>query len=325
MKIKIAAVAATALAVLLTPAVALADPHEGHGDAVRYASVKGCAAKSGEIKPCGEWRLVMHSGKKKLLKDAQVLARSASGKENPYQVAPIAVSGDGHHIAYFNKGGRLAVRTVGGGVKVFAKDALPRLDQGVVTLQLSDDGARLAAVIQGDKPKATRIFDTGSGALLGTVPKSDTFFSFSGDGDEVLTASDGEESTFDLNVYSDTGKKLLTATPPQIVVSNGPEALSADGRTTANLIMGAKPELVLYDMESDQVTGRMKVKLPGSADLYKIDWTGEAQVTLHLTTYPSGKPTKMTVLQVDITSGAVKVRDSYYLLPDTYTFAACGG
>ncbi|MFI6322886.1 hypothetical protein ACIBG8_35495 [Nonomuraea sp. NPDC050556] len=319
MKMRIAAVLTLALGALAVPGTASADHH--HGDAVRYASVKGCDTKDGSVKPCGPWRLVMHSGAKRLLKDAEVIARTASGKSSGNNVAPIAVSGNGQRIAYFAKAGGLVVRTLGGGVR--AQVGLPRVAQYDVTLQLSDDGSRLAAVISGEKPKATRIFDTASGKLLGKMPTTESFIGFSADADEVLTGADGEESTYDLHVYGTDGKQVLANTPPQVVASNGPQALAADGRTVASMVMGGKPELVLYDLESDQATGRFKVKLP-AGDLYKIDWTGESQVTLHLANM-DGTPTKMTIVQIDSTSGAVRVRDSYTMLTDTFVFAACGG
>lgn len=321
MGIRIATVLAVALGMLVVPGVAHADPHEHHGDAVRYASVKGCAAKDGNIKPCGAWRLVMHSGKQQLLKDAQVVARTAGGKSSVYQAAPIAVSGNGQRIAYFTKKGSLAVRTLGGGV---VELALPRVNQFDVSLQLSDDGSRLAADLQGERPKGLRVFDTASGALLGTIPKTEWFVGFSGDGGEVLTKIENDEGSTELHVYSESGDRLLGATVPQVVAFNGSQALAADGKTTASVVLGSKPQLVLYDLQTDQVTGRVKVKLP-AGDLYKIDWTGESQVTLHLATYPDGKPTRMRIVQIDTGSGAVKLRDSYTLLADTYVFAACGG
>ncbi|MCA2228346.1 hypothetical protein [Nonomuraea aurantiaca] len=324
MKIKIAVAIAAGLAALMTaPTAAQAAPHHEH-DGIRYASVKGCTVKGGEQRPCGKWRLVMHSGERGSLPDAETVAREANGKSSRTQVAPIAVSGDGRRVAYFNKSGQLAVRTMGGGVKVFAKSALPRVAQYNVTLQLSDDGARLAAVFTTDKPVKTRIFDTATGALLGSTPGGQTLRGFSADGGEVLTDVGGDESVTDLIAYSESGEQLYRVTPPQIVASNAPSALAADGRTTANVVMSAKPQLVLYDMQADQVIAKRRLKLP-TGDLLMIDWTGERQVTLHLVRYPDGKANKMTIVQVDTETGAVKVRDHYSLLKDSYVFAACGG
>ncbi|MEV1177511.1 hypothetical protein [Nonomuraea sp. NPDC049784] len=310
-----------AAALAAAPGVAYAEPHahQGH-DSIRYASIKSCHAKGGEDRPCGDWRLVMHDGEQSVLHDAQGVALDAKGKSVRYSPAPIAVSGNGQRVAYFTKTGRLAVRTLGGGVKVFAKDALPRVAQNDVTLLLSDDGGRLAAIISGEKAASTRVFDTATGARLGTVPGDRSVLGFSFDGDEVLTSVGGDESVTDLVVYSDTGEQAVRVTPPQVVVSNGPQALSADGRTIASIVQGAKTQLVLYDLQTDEVTARKKIKLP-AGDLHMVDWTGDTQVTLHLLTGDNG----MTIVQIDTETGAVKVRDKYTMLKDTFVFAACGG
>ncbi|MEU4227124.1 hypothetical protein AB0F17_22730 [Nonomuraea sp. NPDC026600] len=324
MKLRITVAIAAGLAALMTaPTAAQAAPHHEH-DGIRYASVKGCTVKGGEQRPCGEWRLMMHSGEKGSLPDAEAIAREANGKSSVTQVAPIAVSGDGQRVAYFTKAGRLAVRTMGGGVKVFAKDALPRVAQYNVTFNLSDDGGRLAAVFGTAKAVKTRIFDTATGALLGSTPGGQSMLGFSADGGELLTDVAGDEGVTDLIAYSESGEQLFRTTPPQIVSSNSPQALSGDGRTTANVVMGAKPQLILYDMQTDEVTARRKIKLP-VGDLLMVDWTGEQQVTLHLVRYPEGKANKMTIVQIDTGTGAVKVRDQYSLLKDSYVFAACGG
>jgi hypothetical protein len=329
MRSKILATCAAVLLTLVTaPAVAHAGPRHGHDgmaghDSIRYASIKGCRGKDGQSEPCGGWRLVMHSGKQTTLPDAQTVALDAKGRSTRYQPAPVAVSGNGRRVAYFTKTGRLAVRTLEGGVTLLAKDALPRVGQNEVTLVLSDDGARLAAVFGREKPPATRVFDTDTGDRLGTVPGDMSIMGFSWDGDEVLARVDAEESVTDLAVYSDTGEQLLRVTPPQVVASNGPQALAADGRTVANVVQGDKPELVTYDMESDEVTGRKKVKLP-AGDVDMVDWTGDTQVTVHLVRYVSDAP-RMTIVQIDTETGAVKVRDRYTVLKDTFVFAACGG
>ncbi|MFI6541109.1 hypothetical protein ACIBHY_52270 [Nonomuraea sp. NPDC050547] len=315
-----AALAAGALALSLSPAApAQAGPHDH--DAVRYASLKGCADKKDERRPCGPWRLVTHDGGQRPLRDAQTVARHADGTSSGYQVAPIAVSGDGSHVAYFTKRGRLAVRTIGGGVKLLAADALPRVAQYDVTLLLSDDGAKLAAAITGKK---TRIFDTASGTQVGSAGRGEAVSGFSGDADELLTSSEGEEPVTDLAVYRDSGEQVRRVTPPQVVAYNGPYALAADGATTANVIQGGKPALVLYDSAVDQVTAKIRLTLP-KGEVLKADWTGENQVTLHLADVPESGPTKMTVVRVEVPSGKVTVRDRYSVLADSYVFAACGG
>lgn len=328
MKLRILAAIAVAMAMLgVQGAAAYADPGHDHGqshgdsrgDAIRYASAQGCPKKGGEVVPCGTWRLVSHKGEVTLLKDAQLRAVGADGKPVDYAVAPIAVSGDGTRVAYFTKAGRLVVRTMKGGVKPLPADALPaRTNQYDVTLQLSDDGARLA-VIAG----RVQLFDTATGGRLGTLPKLSTFVGFSGDGERVLASMDGDESVVELHVYDLSGRRLLSDTPPQLVAANGPYALNADGKTLAVLVGGTK--VTLYDLATSQVLGGHAIKLPKEGTVHKVDWTGDNQVTLHVSQYPEGKATRMTVLQHDATSGATRVRDTYSMLKDTFVFAACGG
>ncbi|MGP4098532.1 hypothetical protein [Nonomuraea sp. KM90] len=335
MRAKILVVMATALA-LSWPATAHAEPHGSHsgshtgshsgfhsGDTIRYASIKSCPVKGGGTRACGDWRLVMHSGERTTLPDAQGVAREADGSSNGYVPAAIAVSGNGRRVAYFTKKGRLAVRTLGGGVRQFARDALPKAAQYEVTLLLSDDGARLAAVIGGERPADTRVFDTATGDLLGTIPDEVSVLGFSGDGDEVFTSVPADESVTDLVVHGLTGEELRRATPPQVIEANVPQALAADGRTVASLVTGSKAELVTYDMDGDQITGRKKVRLP-AGDLHMLDWTGETQVTAHLAGHSSGA-TRVTIVQIDTVTGQVRVRDRYTVLRDSYVFAACGG
>ncbi|GAA4066650.1 hypothetical protein [Nonomuraea soli] len=326
MKTKTMAVAVLGLALLGTPAVAAPHNTQDHSahHAIRYASVKACTAADGARKPCGYWRLALHDGSVQLLKDAQVVALTAKGTSSVYQAAPISVSGDGSKVAYFDRRGRLAIRTLGGGVTVLPKNALPPVAQYNITLVLSDDGRRLAAMQSGGDRRPVRVFDTATGARVGTIPAAENFADFSGDGDEVLTTSDGDEGTFDLGAYSDTGALIDRATPPQLVSANGPHALAADGRTVANVVAAGKPELVLYDMRAEKITSRVKVKLPAGS-VHMIDWTGPSQVTLHLEEYRDTRPTRMTIVQIDVVSGAVKIRDRYEVLADSYVFAACGG
>ncbi|GAA1682396.1 hypothetical protein GCM10009733_093730 [Nonomuraea maheshkhaliensis] len=314
----------------LTTAIALVWPApaqahvSGHAhDSIRYASIKSCPIKGGGARPCGSWRLVMHSGAKSTLPDAQTLALEADGSANRYVPAPIAVSGNGRRVAYFTKKGRLAVRTLGGGVTLLAKDALPKRAQYEVTLALSDDGARLAASPRGDRPAGTRIFDTATGEQLGVLPPEATVAGFSGDGGELIATIQADESVTELAAYSETGEELSRVTPPQVIAANLPPALAADGRTAAILVGGAKAQTVMYDMAGDQVGERRRVKLP-AGHVHMLDWTGDHELTAHLISEPGGK-TRMTIVRIDTGNGSVKIRDRYTILPDSFVFAACGG
>ncbi len=320
MRITIALLAAAMLAAPMTaPAAAQAEPHQH--ESIRYASVKGCTIKGGGEVPCGHWRLVLHSGERRVLRDAQVVARLANGKSAVYPPAPISVSGDGQKVAYLTRAGGLAVRTLDGDVKLLPAGALPRRDQELIKLQLSGDGSRLAVGVSGDR-YGTRVYDTASGARLGSIAGPHQLAGFSGDSGELLTTLNGEEEVTDLAVNADTGERLTRVTPPQIIVGNAPQALSGDGRTVAVLATG-KSRLVLYDAQTDQLLKRQRVKLP-AGEVHMLDWTGDRQVTVHLLR-SVGKESRMVIAQMDTETGAVTIRDRYTLLKDTFVFASCGG
>ncbi|GAA1000536.1 hypothetical protein GCM10009555_103680 [Acrocarpospora macrocephala] len=314
MKIRIlVALAAMLAAVLGVQGTAQAE--YGHGDSVRYASAKGCVKKNGAV-PCGTWRLVTHHGRVILLKDAQLRALDAKGNPMIGMTAPVAVSGNGQKIAYFRKDGRLAVRTLNGKVRLLPKNTLPsKTAQHHVTLQLSDDGVVLAVTAA-----RTKLFDTASSTRLGQLPKGRYFVGFSGDGKKVLTSSGADDS---LRVYDLSGRLLRQGKTPQLITDNGPYGLHADGKTIAVLVANRK--VALYDLESGQVTGDQPIKLPKDGTAQALDWTGGTQVTLHVSQESGSAPTRMTVLQHDVTSGATTVRDKYKLLKDTFVYASCGG
>lgn len=295
-----------------------------HGEHVRYVSVKACTVREMST-PCGPWRLVTHSGAIKPLKDAQVTALYANGKPSE-NTAPIAVSGDGGTLAYFRKkDGRLAIRDAAGHVKLMPKTALPRrTHQFNVTFELSNDGRRLAAIVAGEKRATTLLYDTVSGITLGALPGDESFTGFSGDGGEVMTSVGAEETTTELRVYDDTGRFLLTRVPPQIIANNGVQALSPDGETVAVLVASRKPLLVLYNLRTDEIVAKHRIKLPAVYGVDRVAWTGEEQVTAHLTHGGSGA-TKMRIVQFDAANGRSRTRDSYTVLRDSYSFAACGG
>ncbi|WP_049573812.1 hypothetical protein [Nonomuraea sp. SBT364] len=301
-------------ALLLAAPPAAAGPHHAH-DAVRYASVKRCGDD-----PCGPWRLITRDGGLRVLRDARTVALTPGGRRSD-ALAPISVSGDGRKVAYLTKAGRPAVRDLRGDVTLLGAGELPRVADHHVELRLSGDGGRLAVEITDQRHAGTRVYDTATGARLGTLPKAAAFVGFSGDGGEVLTAVDRGAGKEDLAVHADTGERLTGGTPPA-PVSETLQALAADGRTVA-LLSSGKPMITLYDLDTDLVVGRLPVKLP-AGELHLIDWTGDRQVTIHLARY-GARSTAMTVVRVDTETGEVTTRDRYALRDDTFAFAACGG
>jgi hypothetical protein len=316
------AIAATALAA--SPAQA-----DAHGDSVRYASLKGCKIKDGSQVPCGLWRLEMHSGKEVKLSDALTTARDKHGKTLKDYPAPIAVSGDGHSVAYFRKSdSRLVVREIGGAVHVMAKGALPKkIGIEEVDLKLSLDGGHLAVEYNDTNDRQpTQVYDVSSGQNPGTIPGGLTFQNFSGDGGAVLVSKSTDDNTTRLVTYSAEGAELSSTEPPQVVANNTPYGLAADGKTVA-FFTGTIKKLSLkqYDLEGDTVTQSTRVKLGGSDLPEMVDWTGDQEVTVHVSHTTGDGRTTMRILLVNPETGAIKVRDSYKVKSDSFTYAACGG
>ncbi|WP_062430760.1 WD40 repeat domain-containing protein [Herbidospora daliensis] len=307
------AVAAMAAAVVTVPAAAQAEPHHG-GDSIRYASAKACKVKK-QVVLCGNWRLVTHHGEIIQLKDAQLEALDGKRKPVGFTAAPVAISGDGQKIVYFRKDGRIAVRTMGGGVTLLPADTLPKnVVQYNVWFRLSDDGATLAVT-----DRRTMIFDTKKGKRLGLLPTKREFVGFSGDGKEVLTSATDEV----FRVYDRSGHLLRQGRPAEAVNGWGPNALHSDARTLATLVSDNK--IVVSDVETAQVEGDNPIKLPKGGTVEMLDWTGPTQVTLHVSQNLPKVPNRMTVLQHDTKTGVTVVRDRYDILKDTFTYAACGG
>ncbi|MFD2350892.1 hypothetical protein ACFSTC_18505 [Nonomuraea ferruginea] len=311
---KVILLAAALLAVSLT-APAQAGPHH---DAVRYASIKGC--DRGDDGRAALRPVAAGHAQRRAARPGRRADRRAQGRRQALQVPPRARRGQRRRHE-----GRVLREELPPPRRphprrrrhpAAARLRCPRVPQYEVGLVLSDDGGWLAVTIGTGQ---VRIFDTSDGARLGTLPRGETLVDFSGDGGEVLTTVDADESVTDVVVRADTGELVSRATPPQLVSANMPLALAADGRTAAAFV-ASKSQLVLYDVETDQVLGRVPVKLP-KGDLNAIDWTGDRQVTLHLTT----QAYRMNVVQIDTETGAVRLRDRYTVLKDSLVVAACGG
>jgi Tol biopolymer transport system component len=239
------------------------------------------------------------------------------------------VSGDGRTLAYFRKkDNRLVARTPGGRVVAMPQKALPRgLGMAELELSLSQDGRYLAVDYYDDGERLpTRIYDVSAARETGTVPGAASFQGFSGSGDAVLLSRVTDENTTELTTFDVQGSPRYTVVPPQVVSNNTPYGLSPDGRRIA-LFTGtaAKPVLKLYDLQSDRIDDSTPVNLGGKDLPYMVDWTGDTEVTAHISRTRGNGHTSMRVVQIDTVSGAVTVRDSYDVLRDSYAFAACGG
>jgi hypothetical protein len=317
------AIAATAL---VAPANAAAQSG-AHTDSIRYASVKACKGKDDSTRPCGKWRLEMHSGKELKLPDARITARDPKGHVLKDIAAPIAVSGDGHSVAYIRESDdSVVVRELGGKVHVIGK--LPKkIGQSEVIFRLSLDGSHLALEYNDERDRQpTQVYDVSGGGKAGEIPGVQSFQNFSRDGATVLTSWTTNDNTTQLFTYDTGGSPLNRSEPPQVVANNTPYGLDSDGKSVAFFTGSSKKlSLRLYDIEADSVTQSTRVKLGGDDLPEMVDWTGDNEVTVHVSHIADNGQTTMRILQINPETGAVKVRDSYKVKGDSYAYASCGG
>ena len=322
-----AAAGLTAAAALILPTLPASASPQAHTDSIRYVSVKSCEIH-GSTLPCGPWRLEMHSGKEHELTDARTQPLDASGKPVKDLTAPISVSGNGRDVAYFRKSdNRLVVRELGGAVHVMSEDALPeKIGMDSVSLQLSLDGRRLAVQYNDENGhEPSRVYEVAKGRAPAKIPGRYDVRNFSRDGSTVLVVDYTDDNTSRLLTYDSDGGELSRIAPPQVVANNAPYGLSTDRKTIA-FFTGIAPKLSLrlYDTSADMIVQSTKVRPGGTDSPEAVDWTGDDEITVHISHTDKAGRTTMRILLIDPETGAVKVRDSYTVKSDAYFYAACG-
>lgn len=317
-----------ALASLALSALAAGSPaHAATPGTIRYATVQKCKDKGGSKEPCGPWRLFLRGGRTVKLPDARVTPLDAKGKARKNQAAPIAISGDGTTVAYFRKrDDRLVVRRLSGEVRALDHRPPEGAGMDLVRLYLSHDGGRLAVEV-GDESdtRPTLVYDVSTDAGPGRLPGALVFHGFSGDGATTLGARVGGDHITRLMTFPAEGE-TLDAAPPAAVADNPPYALAADGRTIAFIgDSDGEPVLRRYDLESGARTPGVSVKLRDEDLVEVLAWTGDTQVTAHVSRPLDGRRTAVRVLEIDTGTGRTGVRDSYTIGADVFGYAVRGG
>jgi hypothetical protein len=296
---------------------------------IRYASVQKCTdKKKGVAVPCGTWRLTLRDGRTVRLPGARVTPRDANGKTRKNQVAPFAISGDGTTVAYFRRrDDRLVVQRLGGEARVLRYTPPKGVGMDLVVLYLSQDGGRLAVQVD-DEPgrRPTLVFDLSGppGTGPGELPGSLVFQGFSADGGSLLTARLSGDHVTRLITFPSEGEGFSVA-PPRSVADDPPYALAADGRTVAFLSgSGDQGRLRRYDMESGSTASGPRVRLRDEEIVEAVAWTGETQVTAHVSGPDKGDRTAVRVLEIDLRGGRAVVRDSYTIGGDVFGYAVRG-
>ncbi|MEV5895954.1 WD40 repeat domain-containing protein [Nonomuraea fuscirosea] len=296
----------------------------GQAAPIRYAAVSDCAKDPRNAEWCGPWWYRTTDGKRHRL--------SGVGR----WAGAVAVSGDGRRLAYIRaKDARLVIRDLDGRTRVSRAEAWPsKLELDVTRVTLSYDGSRVAVdcCAAGHTEHPARVYDGGTGALLGKVPGVFAYedaLSFSGDSDQVLVRTDDEKSG-KLSVHDPNGERTTTVVPPRLIGDNAATAaLNADGHTVAVYVIGPKPQLALYDLDSELITATYPLPASGqkvtrdpventlteAGTAVELVWTGDA--TLRMVRKIGFKRMRVQVYGIDVATGSVRPERAYTITATT--------
>ncbi|QYC42292.1 hypothetical protein Nocox_23445 [Nonomuraea coxensis DSM 45129] len=318
MKILRAALAGCAVVLAVPGSASGAVSTGGTPAPIRYVAVSDCAKDPRNAAWCGSWWY-----------------RTTGGERHPLPgvgrwEGAVAVSGDGRRLAYVRaKDARLVIRDLGGGTRVSKARAWPsgiELDGTRVTMSYDGSLVAVSCCWAGNTMSPARVYDAGTGALLGKVPDvavRDDVVSFSGDGDQILARS-YDEQPGRLRVHDLDGRRTAEVVPPRLVGENGATAaLDAAGRTVAVYATGRRPAIALYDLETREVTATIPVPASGQkvgrdpvekrlmevdTDV-RLDWTGGS--TLRMIRKLGFKRTRVQVYAIDTGTGTVRQERGY--------------
>ncbi|MGV9377289.1 hypothetical protein ACWDRB_15810 [Nonomuraea sp. NPDC003707] len=219
------------------------------GDAVRYAYTdycEGASSDSGDPQPCGQWRLTTLSGKEWRLQAAR-----AGYDEDTLIALPLAISQDGHRLAYRHRDGSYVVHDLPTGVvkKIDIKheETLPHIT--------SSPNGRYFALDFGAADGAMLDFDTGATRhVSGTKIK---ILAVGNDGTRVVSDEvdvddvPGHASVATLTLRGARGRAGGYRVDPGLLEYGA--ALSPDGRTLA--LVSADERLVTMNARTGRVFG----------------------------------------------------------------------
>ncbi|MFE3453100.1 hypothetical protein ACFXJ8_29675 [Nonomuraea sp. NPDC059194] len=250
--------------------------------------------------PTGTWQLEFADGRRKSLS----VARATS---SPWAAAPVAISGDGLHLAYVRAGDRrVVVASLVGGA-----DFVGPSGEHVRAMWLSEDGGRLLVDHHderlGDGRRAQDLPDllveVGSGRTV-SMPAGGEPAGFSADGDEVLSRRVLTGGAIQLTAHRTDGTAASWIPPQDVALTD--LALSADGTTLVTLDEG---RLRRYDLASGRWLG-------GGASLdpsaYGMAWRAGV-LTAKTGARDASNGWNAKVLAVDPAAGATRELDGYRL------------
>ncbi|MDX3106002.1 hypothetical protein [Nonomuraea angiospora] len=218
-------------------------------DPIRYAYTdycEGVASDSGDPKPCGQWRLTALSGKEWRLHTAR-----AGYDEETLIALPLAISQDGHRLAYRHRDGSYVVHDLPTGVvkkiDIEHEETLPHFT--------SSPSGRYFALDFGAADGAMLDFDTGATQRVrGTKIK---ILAVGNDGTRVVSDEvdvnnvPGHASVATLTLQGAKGRTRGYRVDPGLLEYGA--ALSPDGRTLA--LVSADERLVTMNARTGRVSG----------------------------------------------------------------------
>ncbi|MEV4011169.1 hypothetical protein AB0J35_11755 [Nonomuraea angiospora] len=219
------------------------------GDPIRYAYTdycEGASSDSSDPQPCGQWRLTTLSGK-----EWRLHAARAGYDEETLIALPLAISQDGHRLAYRHRDGSYVVHDLPTGVvkkiDIEHEETLPHIT--------SSPNGRYFALDFGAADGAMLDFDTGATRhVSGTKIK---ILAVGNDGTRVVSDEvdvddvPGHASVATLTLQGAKGRKGGYRVDPGLLEYGA--ALSPDGRTLA--LVSADERLVTMNARTGRVSG----------------------------------------------------------------------
>ncbi|WP_433510539.1 hypothetical protein ACQP2T_42665 [Nonomuraea sp. CA-143628] len=290
-----AALAATAVVRLLpaepeaaTDPKAVSDLPARGVEPLSHAYMTFCHPQSGEVPAgCvdGGWRVVTRSGR------TYRVAQALRGTQPTLVTSPLAISGDGSKIAYYDVGARtFAVRDLASGSVLMAPAKVSKAQLGSIAhLLLSDDGRFLAFTKRPPLKDPAMLFDMRERRVQ-PLPNGGNPIGLSSDGGTITLAEHaGRTRLRTISGLWQPAKavivKTVDVTGDYLVGGLGP-----DGKTVIAVESEEVPgtgcfrsgrDLVQLDRETGKVARRVPIRglFTTSNRVYLRGWTGPQEVT----------------------------------------------
>jgi hypothetical protein len=260
-------------------------------DPIRSAAFDYCgeaeANNPRDPEPCGQWRVTTLTGDAWRLDDVR-----AGYDEETGGYMPLAVSQDGHRLAYQNSQGRYLVHDLPTGL-IKGIDVVDPFREARIT---SSPSGRYFAIDFGTKVSATLDFETGMtyrsrGDNVGLLAVAD-------DGTRVVTEQKdvddvpGHASVTTIRVEGANDPATAYRVDPALVVDGG--ALSPDGRTLA--LATTDDRLISMDARTGRVTGPRTPLDGDDLGVLKVErWLSADEVLVRTWDYDDVYLTKVNV------------------------------